>query len=206
MARILSGKDSPKYTPFIDTGDHVIVINADKVRITGLKADSKVYHHYSGYPGGMKSEEYKKRMVRKPEQVVEEAITGMLPHTKLGRAMAGKLKVYRGDKHPALGAEAGSDRRSRKARVAQTHWKDKGSRLPRINDGRTWFSITERVAANRAWPAYSFAPVAASSRSTARPSTALRDRGAAHHGEVVLRADRDLCHLQHDVHSEPAAA
>ena len=99
-ARILSGKDSPKYTPFLDTGDHVIVINADKVRITGLKADSKVYHHYSGYPGGMKSEEYKKRMVRRPEQVVEEAITGMLPHTKLGRAMAGKLKVYRGDKHP----------------------------------------------------------------------------------------------------------
>jgi large subunit ribosomal protein L13 len=101
-ARILSGKDSPKYTPFLDTGDHVIVINADKVRITGLKADAKVYHHYSGYPGGMKSEEYKKRMVRKPEQVVEEAITGMLPHTKLGRAMASKLKVYRGDKHPHL--------------------------------------------------------------------------------------------------------
>lgn len=100
VARILSGKDSPKYTPFIDTGDHVIVINADKVRITGLKADAKVYHRYSGYPGGMKSEEYKKRMVRKPEQVVEEAITGMLPHTKLGRAMASKLKVYRGEKHP----------------------------------------------------------------------------------------------------------
>jgi len=99
-ARILSGKDSPKYTPFIDTGDHVIVINADKVRITGLKADAKVYHHYSGYPGGMRSEQFKKRMVRRPEQVVEEAITGMLPHTKLGRAMAGKLKVYRGDKHP----------------------------------------------------------------------------------------------------------
>ena len=62
VARILSGKDSPKYTPFIDTGDHVIVINAAKVQITGLKADSKVYHHYSGFPGGMKSEEYKKRL------------------------------------------------------------------------------------------------------------------------------------------------
>ncbi len=100
VARILSGKDNPKYTPFLDTGDHVIVINAEKVRITGLKADSKVYHRYSGYPGGMKSEGYKKRLARRPEQVVEEAITGMLPHTKLGRAMAGKLKVYRGDKHP----------------------------------------------------------------------------------------------------------
>ena len=102
VARILSGKDSPKYTPFIDTGDHVIVINAEKIKITGLKADSKVYHHYSGYPGGMKSEEYKKRLVRKPEQIVEEAIVGMLPHTKLGHAMASKLKVYRGDKHPHL--------------------------------------------------------------------------------------------------------
>ena len=84
------------------TGDHVIVVNAAKIRISGLKADSKVYHHYSGYPGGMKSEEYKKRLVRKPEQIVEEAITGMLPHTKLGRAMAGKLKVYRDDKHPHI--------------------------------------------------------------------------------------------------------
>jgi len=100
VARILSGKDSPKYTPFLDTGDHVIVINAEKVRITGLKADHKVYYHYSGYPGGIKAEEYKKRFGRKPEQVVEAAITGMLPHTKLGRAMAGKLKVYKGDKHP----------------------------------------------------------------------------------------------------------
>jgi large subunit ribosomal protein L13 len=99
-ARILSGKDSVQYTPFLDTGDHVIVINAAKVKITGLKADSKVYYHYSGFPGGMKAEEYKKRFQRKPELVVEEAIVGMLPHTKLGRAMAGKLKVYRGDKHP----------------------------------------------------------------------------------------------------------
>jgi large subunit ribosomal protein L13 len=100
VARILTGKDSPKYTPFLDTGDHVIVINAEKVRITGLKADSKVYYEYSGYPGGMKAEEYKKRFQRKPEQIVEAAIVGMIPHTKLGRAMAGKLKVYRGDKHP----------------------------------------------------------------------------------------------------------
>ena len=100
VARILSGKDSPKYTPFLDTGDHVIVVNAAKVRISGLKADSKVYYRYSGFPRGMKAEEYKKRFQRKPEQIVEEAITGMLPHTKLGRAMAGKLQVYKGDKHP----------------------------------------------------------------------------------------------------------
>ena len=99
-ASVLSGKRNPKYTPFLDMGDHVIVINAAKVRLTGLKSDSKVYHRYSGYPGGMKSEQYKKRAQRKPEQIVEEAIVGMLPHTKLGRSMAGKLKVYRGDKHP----------------------------------------------------------------------------------------------------------
>jgi large subunit ribosomal protein L13 len=102
VARILSGKDNPSYTPFLDTGDHVIVINAEKVRITGLKADSKVYYRYSGYPGGIKAEEYKKRFERRPEQIVEAAITGMLPHTKLGRAMAGKLRVYKGDKHPHL--------------------------------------------------------------------------------------------------------
>jgi len=102
VARILSGKDNPKYTPFIDTGDHVIVINADKVRITGLKADSKVYYRYTGFPGGIRAEEYKKRFERKPERVVEEAIVGMLPHTKLGRAMAKKLKVYKGDKHPHI--------------------------------------------------------------------------------------------------------
>jgi large subunit ribosomal protein L13 len=100
VARILSGKDSPKYTPFIDTGDHVIVINASKVRLTGLKSDAKVYHRYTGYPGGIRSEEFKKRLTRRPEQIVQDAIVGMLPHTKLGRAMAGKLKVYRDDKHP----------------------------------------------------------------------------------------------------------
>ena len=100
VARILSGKDSPKYTPFLDMGDHVIVINAGKVRLTGLKADAKVYHRYTGYPGGIRSEEFKKKLERRPEKIVEDAITGMLPHTKLGRSMAGKLKVYRGDKHP----------------------------------------------------------------------------------------------------------
>ncbi len=100
VARILSGKDNPKYTPFIDTGDHVVVINAAQVKLTGEKASKKVYHHYTGFPGGLRSEEYTKRMSRRPEVVVEDAIKGMLPHTKLGRAMAKKLKVYRDDKHP----------------------------------------------------------------------------------------------------------
>jgi len=100
VARILAGKDSPQYTPFLDTGDHVIVINAEKVKISGLKADTKTYYHYTGYPGGIKGEEYKKRFDRKPTLVVEDAIKGMLPHTKLGRTMFTKLKVYKGDKHP----------------------------------------------------------------------------------------------------------
>lgn len=100
VANILSGKDSPRYTPFIDAGDHVIVINADKIRVTGTKANAKVYRRYTGYPGGLRSEEFTKRMVRKPELVVQEAIEGMLPKSKMGKAMAKKLKVYRGDKHP----------------------------------------------------------------------------------------------------------
>ena len=100
VARILTGKNSPRYTPFIDTGDHVIVINAGKVRLTGLKSEKKVYRHYTGYPGGLREEEFKKRFARKPESVVQDAIEGMLPKSKMGKAMAKKLKVYKGDKHP----------------------------------------------------------------------------------------------------------
>src|SRR5437588_11759816 len=100
VAEILTGKRNPRYTPFIDTGDHVVVINAEKIRLTGMKSEGKVYHRYTGYPGGLRSEEFAKRMQRKPEMVVEEAIKGMLPKSKMGRAMAKKLKVYRGDKHP----------------------------------------------------------------------------------------------------------
>ena len=100
VARILSGKNNPRYTPFMDTGDHVIIINAAKVKLTGLKSESKVYRHYTGFPGGLREEEFTKRMERRPEQVVEEAIKGMLPKSKLGRAMGSKLKVYRDDKHP----------------------------------------------------------------------------------------------------------
>lgn len=100
VARILEGKNNPRYTPFLDTGDHVVVINADKVRLAGMKGEKKVYHRYTGYPGGLRSEEFTKRMSRRPEAVVQGAIVGMLPKTKLGRSMASKLKVYRGDKHP----------------------------------------------------------------------------------------------------------
>ena len=100
VASILAGKESTQYTPFMDAGDHVVVINASKIKLTGMKAEQKVYHRYTGYPGGLRSEDFRKRFDRKPESVVEAAIVGMLPHTKLGRAMAKKLKVYRDDKHP----------------------------------------------------------------------------------------------------------
>jgi large subunit ribosomal protein L13 len=99
VARILSGKENANYTPFLDTGDHVIVINAEKVRVTGMKAEQKVYRRYTGFPGGLREEDFRKRFDRKPELVVQEAILGMLPKTKLGRAMGKKLKVYKGDKH-----------------------------------------------------------------------------------------------------------
>ena len=100
VARILTGKNNPRYTPFIDTGDHVVVINCDKVKLTGLKANAKMYRHYTGFPGGLREEEYTKRMQRKPEAVVQQAILGMLPKTKMGRAMGKKLKVYKGEQHP----------------------------------------------------------------------------------------------------------
>lgn len=100
VASILAGKESPQYTPFLDTGSHVVVLNAGKVRLTGMKSEQKVYHRYTGFPGGLRSEEFRKRLDRDPVGLVEDAITGMLPHTKMGRAMAKKLKVYRGDKHP----------------------------------------------------------------------------------------------------------
>jgi large subunit ribosomal protein L13 len=100
IARILAGKENPKYTPFLDTGDHVIVINAAKIKVTGMKAEQKMYRHYTGYPGGLKEEEFRKLMTRKPEMIVEQAVLGMLPKNKLGKAMGKKLKVYAGDQHP----------------------------------------------------------------------------------------------------------
>jgi large subunit ribosomal protein L13 len=100
VARILMGKENPQYTTFLDTGDHVIVINAEKIRVTGMKAEQKAYHRYTGYPGGLRSEDFNKRFDRKPELIIEHAVSRMLPKTKLGKQMFTKLKVYRGDKHP----------------------------------------------------------------------------------------------------------
>jgi large subunit ribosomal protein L13 len=100
VARLLMGKENPRYTPFLDTGDHVIVINAEKVKVTGMKADQKLYQHYTGYPGGLRTEEFRKRFDHRPERVIEDAIKRMLPKTKLGRQMSTKLKVYKGDRHP----------------------------------------------------------------------------------------------------------
>lgn len=99
-ASVLSGKLNPRYTPYLDMGDHVIVINAEKVRLTGLKDQNKVYRRYTGYLGGLREESFTRLINRRPERVLEEAIKGMLPKTRLGRAMGSKLKVYRGDKHP----------------------------------------------------------------------------------------------------------
>ena len=100
VARILMGKENPQYTTFLDTGDHVIVINAEKVKTTGMKSEQKVYQHYTGYPGGLRTEEFKKRFDRKPEAIIEAAVLRMLPKSKLGRQMISKLNVYRGEKHP----------------------------------------------------------------------------------------------------------
>jgi large subunit ribosomal protein L13 len=99
VASILRGKENPQFTPFLDTGDHVIVINAEKIRVTGLKAEQKMYRHYTGFPGGLREEQFRKLFDRRPDRIVQQAITGMLPKNKLGKAMAKKLKVYAGDKH-----------------------------------------------------------------------------------------------------------
>ena len=99
-ATLLTGKRKPIYTPFLDTGDHVVVINASQVTLTGRKDENKFYHRHSGYPGGLKSTAAGDVRKKNPSRLVEEAIRGMLPKTKLGRAMFGKLKVYAGDKHP----------------------------------------------------------------------------------------------------------
>jgi|GEM_PF-191495 len=100
VAKILTGKHKPSYTPFLDLGDHVIVINAEKVVFKGRKLEQKVYRRHTGWPGGLKEISARDQLQRFPERVVEEAIRGMLPKTKLGRAMAKKLKVYAGSEHP----------------------------------------------------------------------------------------------------------
>jgi large subunit ribosomal protein L13 len=99
-ARILAGKNNPLYTPYLDMGDHVIVVNAEKIHVTGMKAQQKLYRRYTGFPGGLREEGFTKLLARRPEKIVEEAIKGMLPKSKLGRQMATKLKVYKGADHP----------------------------------------------------------------------------------------------------------
>jgi large subunit ribosomal protein L13 len=100
IARILMGKNKPIYTPFLDTGDHVVVINASKVRLTGRKEEQKVYRRHTGYPGGLIETAVKEVRANHPTRIVEDAVAGMLPKTKLGKHMIKKLKVYAGDTHP----------------------------------------------------------------------------------------------------------
>lgn len=99
VASVLRGKNKPIYTPHVDTGDFVIVINAEKVVLTGNKLENKVYRHHSGWPGGLKEMKYRTFLAKSPEKVIELAVKGMLPHNSLGRAMFRKLKVYKGAEH-----------------------------------------------------------------------------------------------------------
>ena len=101
-AQILKGKHKPQYTPHVDTGDFVVIINADKIRVTGNKAEDKRYYRHSGFPGGLKSETFEEAMAKHPERVIEHAVKGMLPKNTLGRAMGKKLKVYTGAEHPHM--------------------------------------------------------------------------------------------------------
>ena len=100
IANLLMGKHKPIYAPHIDTGDYVVVINAARVKVTGKKAEQKIYYRHTGYPGGLKSPSFKEVFSKDPARVIELAIKGMLPHNRLGRAMFKKLKVYPGNEHP----------------------------------------------------------------------------------------------------------
>jgi len=100
VATVLMGKHKPTYTPFLDTGDFVVVLNADKVKLSGKKAQKKVYKRFSGYPGGQREIPFAVEMAKHPEEVVRHAVADMLPRGTLGRQQISKLKVYRGDKHP----------------------------------------------------------------------------------------------------------
>lgn len=100
VAQVLRGKNKPTFTPHLDTGDFVVVINAEKVRVSGNKATQKIYRRHSGRPGGMKTETYAHLRSRLPERIIEKAIRGMLPHNALGRQVYRKLKVYKGSEHP----------------------------------------------------------------------------------------------------------
>ena len=99
IAKVLRGKNKPEYTPHIDTGDYVVVINAEKIKVTGKKLDQKIYYHHSDYVGGMKETTLREMMAKKPEKVIELAVKGMLPKGPLGRSMIKKLHVYAGPEH-----------------------------------------------------------------------------------------------------------
>jgi large subunit ribosomal protein L13 len=100
VARRLRGKHKPQYTPHVDTGDFIVVINAEKVRVTGAKETDKIYYRHSGYPGGIKGTSFERMRDTHPERIIEAAVKGMLPRNPLGRAMFRKLKIYAGDQHP----------------------------------------------------------------------------------------------------------
>ena len=100
LARRLRGKHKASYTPHVDTGDYIVVVNADKVRVTGKKRTDKIYYRYSGYPGGIKAARFEEMMAKHPQRVIEKAVKGMLPRNPLGRAVFRKLKVYAGSEHP----------------------------------------------------------------------------------------------------------
>ncbi|MCG3118801.1 MAG: 50S ribosomal protein L13 [bacterium] len=100
IATVLRGKNKPQFTPHLDTGDFVVVVNAEKVRLTGKKAEIKTYSHYTGYPGGLKQDVFSTLQRRHPERIIEYAVWGMLPHSRLGKQQIKKLKVYRGAAHP----------------------------------------------------------------------------------------------------------
>lgn len=102
IARRLRGKHKPEYTPHVDTGDYIVVINASQVKVTGKKSTDKVYYSHSGYPGGLKTITFEKLLAKSPERVIEKAVKGMLPKNILGRAMYRKLKVYAGSEHPHM--------------------------------------------------------------------------------------------------------
>lgn len=100
VARVLRGKHKPTYTPHLDTGDFVVVVNAERVAVTSDKSQSKIYYRHSGFPGGIKAETFESLLERRPEAVMERAVRGMLPKNRLGRKMLRKLKVYAGPEHP----------------------------------------------------------------------------------------------------------
>lgn len=100
IAHRLRGKHKAEYTPHVDTGDYIVVVNAEKVKVTGAKTTDKMYHHHTGYPGGLKSISFEKLIDKAPERVIQGAVKGMLPKNPLGRAMFKKLKVYAGSEHP----------------------------------------------------------------------------------------------------------